>query len=186
MKIKAVIFWAGLIILVMVIILSQMGRTPWGPSGVPGLCSNDIWSQENSQRLADQYTLTHISHGLGIYALLHLTARALPVGPRLLIAVVLEGGWEVLENTDFIINKYREATISLDYYGDSILNSVGDVIAMILGFLFAAKLSVKKSWLFFIFLELLLALWIKDNLIINIIMLIYPLGIIKAWQLKPL
>ena len=186
MKTKTVILGVGLLILVMVIILNQMGRTPWGPSGAPGLWSNDIWSQENSQRLADQYTLTHVSHGLGIYALLHLVARALPAGPRLLIAVALEGGWEILENTDMVINKYREATISLDYYGDSILNSVGDVLAMILGFLFALKLSVKKSWLFFIFLELLLALWIKDNLIINLIMLIYPLGFIKAWQLKPL
>ena len=160
-----------------------MGRTAWGPSGVPGLWSNDIWSQDNSQRLADQYTLTHVSHGLGIYALLHLVARSLPVGPRLVIAVALEGAWEILENTDMVINKYREETVSLNYYGDSVFNSIGDIIAMILGFLIATKLSVKKSIWFFVILEILLALWIKDNLIINIIMLIYPLDVIKAWQL---
>ena len=160
-----------------------MGRTWWGPSGSFGLWSGDIWSQQNSQRLADPYTLTHVTHGIGFYALLHLVARNLPVGPRLIIAVALEGGWEILENTDMVINKYREATISLDYYGDSILNSVGDIIAMILGFLIATKLSAKKTFWFFVLLEVLLALWIKDNLIINIIMLIYPVATIKAWQL---
>lgn len=181
-NVKTFLFCTVLII-ASALILGQMDRTAWGPSGVPGFWSGDIWSQQNSQRLFDPYTFTHVTHGLGFYGLLHLVARGLSVGPRLIIAVALEGGWEILENTDMVINKYREATISLDYYGDSILNSVGDIIAMIAGFLIAARLSVKKTVLFFVLLEVLLALWIKDNLIINIIMLIYPVAAIKAWQL---
>ncbi len=109
-------------------VLLAMGRTLWGTAGQPGLWPGDIWSQFNSQRLADPYTLTHISHGLGLYGLLWLAARNLPVRVRGVLAVAIEAGWEVFENSDWVIQRYREATISLDYYGDSVINSTGDIL----------------------------------------------------------
>jgi hypothetical protein len=101
---------------------------------------------------------------------------------RLLLAIGIEAGWEILENTDYVINRYREATISLDYYGDSIFNSVGDIIAMVVGFIAAWKLPKKVTIGMVILIELALLYFIRDNLTINLIMLIHPVEAIKHWQ----
>ena len=108
-----------------------MGRSFFGPDGQFGLWTSSIWSNEQSQRLADPYSLSHIIHGMAFYAFLWLCARKMPVWKRLLIAFLMEAGWEILENTSFIIDRYRSATISLGYYGDSVLNSLGDMIEII-------------------------------------------------------
>jgi hypothetical protein len=108
--------------------------------------------------------------------------RRLPLGVRLALAVGLESAWEVFENTDFVINRYRAVTISLDYYGDSVLNSVSDIVAMIVGFLLAARLPVRITVLLTIALELFVLYYVRDNLTLNIIMLIYPLDAIRQWQ----
>ena len=117
-----------------------------------------------------------------LHGLLWLVGRRWPVGARLLLAVVFESAWEIFENTDMVINRYREVTISLDYYGDSVLNSVGDILAMVAGFLIASRLPVWSIVALTIALELFVLWFIRDNLTLNIIMLVYPLESIKHWQ----
>ncbi len=160
-----------------------MGRSPFGPDGKPGLWEGDIWSGECSQRLADAYSFSHIGHGLVFFAVLWLLAHRLPVGWRYLVAVLVEAGWEILENSPLIINRYREATMALGYSGDSILNSLSDVLMMSLGFFLAWRLPVWAGVLLFVVMEIGCALWVRDNLILNVIMLIHPLDAIKTWQM---
>jgi len=160
-----------------------MGRGIWGTAGVAGLWSGDINSQRNSQFLADPYSFTHISHGILLYGIITLAFRKWPTVNRLMLAVGLEGAWEVLENTDFIINRYRAETISLNYFGDSIVNSMGDVLACMLGFLLASRLPKRATIAVTLALELGLLFWTRDNLTLNIVMLIHPSRIIRAWQL---
>jgi hypothetical protein len=161
-----------------------MGRKLWGTAGVAGLWSGDIWSSHNSQFLADPYSFTHITHGVLFYGLLSMAAKALPMHTRLLFAVGFESVWEVLENTNFIIERYRAETISLNYYGDSVVNSMGDILACMLGFFLASRLPRRVSVLGTIGLEILLVLWTRDNLALNIIMLIHPSRALQLWQLR--
>ncbi len=160
-----------------------MGRSLLGPDGKFGLWEGNIWSSENSQRFADPYSFSHIVHGILFYAGLWLVARKLPVRHRLLIALMLEAGWEMLENSPLIINRYREATISLGYVGDSVLNSLSDILMMTLGFLFAFRVPARVSVAAVILMEVGCALWVRDNLTLNIIMLIHPVDAIKHWQM---
>jgi Protein of unknown function (DUF2585) len=160
-----------------------MGRGIWGTAGVAGLWSGDINSQHNSQFLADPYSFTHISHGILLYALLTIAFRKWPVAERFMLAVGLEGAWEILENTDLIINRYRAETISLNYFGDSVVNSMGDILACMLGFLLASRLPKRATMVVTLALELGLLLWTRDNLTLNIVMLIHPSRVIRAWQL---
>ena len=160
-----------------------MGRRTWGIGGIPGIWSSDINSEHNSQFLFDPYTLTHVIHGLILYALVTLAFRQLPIASRLLIAIGLEGAWEVLENTSFIIGRYRAETVSLNYYGDSIVNSICDILACIAGFLLASRLPTRVTILGVVAIEVLLLVWTRDNLTLNIIMLLHPSQAIRAWQL---
>lgn len=178
-----VILLSAVIIIVAAASLLAMGRTPFYKYGPVRIWSGDIWSRQNSQQIADPYTFTHLPHGIGFYFLLRLLARRLSLGTRGVIAIALESTWEVFENTDYVINRYREATLSLDYYGDSIINSVFDIITAGLGFWLAAKLPTKVTIIGFILIEVVLAYLIRDNLTLNILMLIYPIEAIKQWQL---
>lgn len=181
--------WRGVIVASLIVVMLTavwewwMGRLLFGPEGRPGLWTADIWSPLCSQRVADAYSFSHIAHGLLFYALLWLVARRLPVPTRFLIAVLLEAGWEILENSPIIINRYREATMALGYEGDSILNSVSDIFMMALGFLLAWRLKPWMSVALLIAMEVGCALWIRDNLTLNVIMLIHPIEAIKAWQM---
>jgi hypothetical protein len=139
-------------------------------------------SSENSQHVTDWYTFTHVIHGFAFYGLLWLTLGRLPVGWRLAAAVLLEAIWEVAENTPFVIDRYRAATIALDYYGDSILNSVSDIAAMMSGFFIARRLPVWASVVLVVSLEVFAVLVIRDNLTLNIVMLLYPIDAIRQWQ----
>lgn len=160
-----------------------MGRSLLGPDGKFGLWEGDIWSSENSQRVADPYSFSHLVHGMLFYGFLWLVARKLPVRYRLLIALAVEAGWELLENSPLIINRYREATIALGYVGDSVLNSLSDILMMTLGFLFASRMRPKVTVAAIILMEAGCAWWVRDNLTLNIIMLIHPVEAIKAWQM---
>jgi hypothetical protein len=124
-----------------------------------------------------------VIHGIGFYALLWLVARRLPPGVRFVIAVLLEAAWEVFENTPFVINRYRAATISLDYYGDSVINSMSDIVSMMLGFWIARRAPPWLSVVLVVVLEVTVVLIIRDNLTLNILMLIHPFEAIKRWQL---
>ena len=158
------------------------GRSLFGPDGHFGWWDGDVWSSENSQRVADAYSFSHIIHGMLFYGFLWLFARRLPVKYRFLIALLIEAGWELLENSPLIINRYREATIALGYVGDSVLNSVCDVGMMSLGFLVARFTRVWVIVAAIIVLELGCLWWVRDNLTLNILMLVHPVQSIKAWQ----
>ena len=170
------------IIAVMAVALSLMGHPLICTCGYVKLWHGIPLSSENSQHISDWYTFSHVIHGFAFYGLTWLVARRQPVGVRLVAAVVLECAWEIFENTDFVINRYREVTISLDYYGDSVLNSVMDVLAMILGFLVASRLPVAGTVLLTLGFEAFVGYAIRDNLLLNIIMLLYPHEAIKRWQ----
>ncbi|MSR71243.1 MAG: DUF2585 family protein [Candidatus Taylorbacteria bacterium] len=181
---KATIIGFIIILILVAGIELYSGRSPWGPDGKFAWWDGDVWSNENSQRVADAYSFSHIIHGMLFYAFLWLVARRLPVRHRLLIALLIEAGWELLENSPLIINRYREATIALGYVGDSVLNSTCDVVMAGIGFWIA---RVSKIWLTIILIivfELGCLFWVRDNLTLNVIMLVHPSESIKTWQSK--
>lgn len=142
----------------------------------------DAWSPDTSQHLFDPYSFTHVLHG---FAFAGLLALALPRAGRrwqLLCAVALEAAWEVIENTEYVVNRYREATAALGYAGDTVVNSLGDVVACSLGFLLARRLGAVKTLLVFLLTEVVLLLWIRDSLLLNILLLVYPSETLRAWQ----
>lgn len=159
-----------------------MGRVPWCTCGDIKLWHGVVYSSENSQHVSDWFTFTHIVHGFGFYFLLWLVARRFPAGTRFLIAVLLEAAWEVLENTPMIINRYRAVTIALDYYGDSVVNSVSDITAMMIGYWIAFRFPIWMTVAVLIGIEVGLVIFIRDNLTLNILMLLYPLEAVKRWQ----
>src|SRR6185369_2166473 len=149
--------------------------------------SIDLWvgerdSPRTSQILADWYSFSHIVHGLLFYTLLWLVARRLDVNWRCLIATSLEASWEVIEHTPMVIDRYRATTAALGYAGDSVINSLSDVVMMAIGFLLARKLPVRTSILLLVLLEVVPLRVIRDNLTLNIIALVAPNPAIQAWQ----
>jgi hypothetical protein len=160
-----------------------MGRSPLGPDGRFGWWQGGIWSNENSQRFADPYSFSHLTHGILFFWFLRWVAPRLPVPQRLLIAALLEASWELLENSPIIINRYRAATISLGYDGDSILNSMSDILMMCVGYMFASRMRLGVCLAAVLLMEIGCAVFVRDNLTLNVIMLIHPIDAIKQWQM---
>ena len=176
-----VLIAAGLLALLAIVLL-LMGRPLWCKCGYVKLWHGVVQSSENSQHFTDWYTFSHIIHGFGLYGVLWLVGQG---GRSGCVRPGADDRGRVgdLQNTDFVINRYREETIALDYYGDSVINSAGDVLGCALGLILAARLPVWGTVIVAVAIEGILAYAIRDNLTLNIIMLIYPLEAIKQWQL---
>lgn len=179
---KRFLLGAGIIV-AMALILLAMGRVPICECGTIKLWHADAFSSESSQHLADWYTPSHMLHGMLFYLVLWAVWRKGAIGNRAIAAIVLEASWEIAENTNFIIERYREVTISLDYFGDSMLNSVSDVFAMLIGFYLARRLRPIATIAIALLFEAT-AMWvIRDGLALNILMLIWPVDAVKIWQM---
>jgi hypothetical protein len=172
-----------LIVIAAVVILQIQGRVWWCQAGDITPWSWNIWSTHNSQHIIDPYSFTHVLHGVLEFWLIGLVFSRMPMVWRLALAVFIESTWEVAENSATVIERYRSATISLDYFGDSIINSVADIACCSLGFLIAYKLRFWRSLALFVITEILLIVFIRDSLIINIIMLLFPVEAIRSWQM---
>jgi hypothetical protein len=164
-------------------VLLWMGRVPICQCGYVKLWHGVTVSSENSQHLTDWYTPSHVVHGFLFYGVLHLLFNGrLGFWPRLALATLIEAAWEIAENTEAVIQRYREATIALDYFGDSVINSVSDIAAMWFGFWLASRLPVWLSVVLVLGMELFVGWMIRDNLTLNVLMLLWPLESVKAWQ----
>ena len=162
--------------------LRSQGRLWWCSCEYLLLWSGDPWSSDNSQHLLDPYSFTRLLHGFVLCGLLaRIVPRLSPVW-QLWLAISIEALWEVLENSEFVIRRYRQETAALGYHGDTIVNSLGDILVCGLGFVLARHLGFRRTFALFVVTEVVLAICIRDNLSLNILMLIYPIDAIKEWQ----
>lgn len=178
--------WAAMAATLAAVAAAQyaMGRLPICACGHVSLWHGDVWSSGNSQHLTDWYTLSHIAHGFVFYAVMRWLRPGWGVAWRAAAALLVEGAWEVAENTPMVIERYRAVTASLDYFGDSIVNSFGDQIAMLAGFFLGARLPVAASVALVLGMEGLAAWMIRDNLALNVLMLVWPLEAVREWQMQ--
>ncbi len=162
--------------------LRSQGRLWWCSCDYLLLWSGDPWSSDNSQHLLDPYSFTHVLHGFVFCGLLALIVPRMSPVWQLWLAVSIEALWEMVENSEFVIRRYREETAALGYHGDTIVNSLADILLSGIGFVLARHLGFRRTLALFIATEIALAIWIRDNLSLNILMLIYPIDAIKEWQ----
>ena len=170
------------LLVIALIYLRWQGRILWCECGRWNPISLHVNSQHNSQHLLDPYSLSHLLHGILFFVVLYPFRRHLSLAVRAALAATIEIGWEMLENSPIIINRYRAATVSLGYTGDSIVNSLGDIASFVLGFYVARKLGLWRSVAIFLVVELLMLWLIRDNLTLNILMLLWPIDAIRKWQ----
>ncbi|HUS12811.1 MAG TPA: DUF2585 family protein [Pyrinomonadaceae bacterium] len=181
-------YWTVLAIVASVvaaaILLRAEGRSWICACGSVQFWSGQICSANNSQHFLDPYSFTHVQHGfLFLWLIAWLLGRRLNGSWQLVLAIAVESFWEVFENTNFIIDRYRSQTAALGYNGDTVINSFGDILCCLIGFIIARRLGWRRSFIAFGFFELLLIVWIKDSLLLEILMLIIPIDAIRAWQM---
>jgi hypothetical protein len=176
--------WFAILVVLLgtALILRSQGRLWWCSCDYLLVWSGDPWSSDNSQHLLDPYSFTHLLHGFLLCGLLTLLVPRLSTVWRLWLAVTIEAVWEVVENSEFVIRRYREETAALGYHGDTIVNSLGDILVCGLGFVVAQRLGFRRAFVVFLVTEVTLAILIRDNLTLNIVMLIHPIEAIKEWQ----
>ena len=174
---------ACVIVLLMGVLLRAQGRLFLCACGQFEIWTSDICSSDNSQQLFDPYSFTHVAHGFLFFYLMVLLFKRLAPSRQLLLALALEAAWEVFENSSFVINRYRTATAALGYEGDTVVNSVGDLLCAVIGFLIARRVGIRSSLILFALIELILILWIRDSFLLQILMLVRPVEAIKSWQL---
>lgn len=174
---------AGVVVLLMVVLLRAQGRLFICACGQFEIWTSDICSSDNSQQLFDPYSFTHVVHGFLFFYLMVLAFKRLAPSRQLLLAIALEAAWEVFENSSFVIERYRTATAALGYQGDTVVNSVGDLLCAVVGFLIARRFGIRNSLILFALLELILILWINDSFLLQILMLVRPVEAIKSWQM---
>jgi hypothetical protein len=145
--------------------------------------SGQICSSDNSQHFLDPYSFTHVLHGFLFFWLIVLLLRRLGPGWQVALAVAVEAAWEVFENTNFIIDRYRSTTAALGYTGDTIVNSFGDILCCLIGFMIARRLGLRRSLIVFLVLEFVLIVWIRDSLLLEILMLVFPVDAVRTWQM---
>lgn len=182
MKSRLYLLLAGGVVATTAVVLFLMGRIPMCACGRIEFWYGLLGTAEDSQHLLDWYSASHFIHGIIFFGLLYLLFRKMSVAGRFLIAVSIEAGWEILENSSIIINRYRETTMAAGYGGDSIVNSLVDIACMALGFVFARYVPIWVAVLMVIFLEVLVGYLIHDNLFLNILMLTFPLETVSDWQ----
>jgi hypothetical protein len=163
--------------------LHQQGRLWWCACGRAFLWTGNAWGSLTSQSFLDPYSFTHILHGLMFCGLLTLLIRGMPASWRLCAAITIEAVWELIENTDTVIQHYRAATASLGYQGDTVMNSLGDIMCCGIGFILARKLGWRRSIILFAATEVILLIWIRDSLLLEVLMLLSPIDAIKMWQM---
>lgn len=174
---------AALMTVATAIILWLMGQPLWCKCGAWIPWSWDVWSSHNSQHLLDPYTPTHMLHGVILCGMLCRLPRSISGSTRFLAAFAFEASWEILENSPLIIERYRESTMAQDYFGDSVMNSVFDILACAMGYGIAFRLRAVRSVIFSLATELILVFWIRDCLTLNVLMLVWPIEAIKQWQM---
>jgi hypothetical protein len=162
--------------------LRWQGRVWWCQEGDRSLVSIKVGSPHNSQHVFDPYSLSHALHGILFYGAFWLLRTRIGFRWRLVGATAVEVFWELLENSPIIISRYRAATISLGYEGDSIINSLGDVLSYAIGFFAASRLGLWRSVALFMAIELAMLLLMRDNLALNVLMLLWPIDAIRRWQ----
>src|SRR4026209_238383 len=172
----------GLVLLLVIVLLRAEGRMFLCDCGHFAVWTADTCSSQTSQQLFDPYSFTHVLHGFLFFWLIALLFRRMNPSRQVVLAVLLEGAWEVFENTRFVIDKYRTETAALGYQGDTIVNSFGDVACALVGFLIARRLGWTRSLIAFLLVEVFLTLWIHDSLLLQILMLVRPVEAIKLWQ----
>ena len=165
------------------LMLRLEGRLWFCACGSIQIWSGQICSANNSQHFLDPYSFTHVLHGFLFFWLIAWLLSRLRANWQLALAVAVEAGWEVFENTNFIIDRYRSETAALGYAGDTVVNSFGDILCCLIGFIVARRLGLRRSLVVFAILELVLIVWIKDSLLLEILMLVVPVDTVRAWQM---